>query len=303
MAVRSKRIVLTLSAVGMVVVGLGLVAGLTVGSSTGQFPSSGMLKAGSGSGVSAGTFNFSKNGPVWDTGNLCVVQVSGSYLTCSYSGSYYHHYGQSLGESGKRMCHCSYSTSLIYNFSISHETLNISLSNISQKMHIYVNIEGNHTTININVTGCSRGGGSLNVSVLGEYNKVNFVNSASGISSSFAIYENHNPYAAWISGNWDKTKTVFARANPKLNQCPRGNGSTADTWSATLTGFGDVQKLVWASGIGYSSPPNWVSVGYFDGLVFENSSTFSCYWSFPLPSSCHGNGEGYSPAELATIRK
>ncbi|MGA8542784.1 MAG: hypothetical protein WB947_04505 [Thermoplasmata archaeon] len=187
-------------------------------------------------------------------------------------------------------CGCSQSSSLIYNFSIEKVTLDVNLSGLSQKQEIYINVQGSYDTININVTGC-RGGGSLNVSVKNEFDQVNFINSASSISSTFAIYENHDGYSAKISGSSDTTSTTFATADH--GYCPVVNTTLSkDTYSVSLSGHRDSQWIVWANGNGYSTSPNRLNTAGWDSVTFENSSSFSCYWSIPAPSTCH---HGYGP--------
>ena len=296
-----KGTVLTLTAVGLLVLGLGLFAGSSAGTSANLSSASGSSSATATSTVSTGTFSFSNPHPVWDSGNLCVVQVNGAYWTCTYAGSHFHHFFDA--QSALQLspdCGCSTPSPLIYNFSTEHVTLNISLSNLSKRMPIFINIAGNYTTININVTG-GCGGGSLNVSVLGEYDFIHFVNSANGISSSFALYENHDGFYDQISGNWDRTSAYFVGAAPRYSLCPWQNGSRTDKWSVSLTGWQDFQELEWANGIGYTTTPNQVPVGHWSQVLFENTSSFTCYWSLPPTSTCH---HGWGPyVELFTTRR
>jgi len=301
MVSRMKRSVLTLTAVGLLILGLGLFAGSTAGTGASLSAAGSVSGASAASSVATGTFNFSNPHPVWDTGNLCVVQVNGAYWTCNYSGNFHHpFFGPYASSLVSPDCGCYGPSSLIYNFSTEHVTLNISLSDLSRKVPIFINLEGNYTTININITGC-RGGGLLNVSVLGEYDFIHFTNSASGVSSSFALYENHDGFYDQVSGSWDRTSTYFVGAAPKYSLCPWENGSRTDKWSVSLTGWKDFQKLEWANGIGYNTTPNRVSVGNWSHVLFENTTSFACYWSLPATTTCH---HGWGPfLELAATRR
>jgi hypothetical protein len=293
-----KRTMMVFTAVGLLVVSLGLLAGSTASTtpgvaglsvaSTPLFPQNG----------STGTYNFSNPAPAWDAGNLCVVQGAGSFSSCSYSGLSHHGRGFDPATGMGSNCGCSSPSSLIYNFSINHVTLDVNLTDLSSKVAIFINVLGEHNTINIlvNSTACWGQGGSLNVSVLGEYDFVNFVNSASGVSATFALYENHDSYSGVIKGSSDRTSTYFVGAAPKHDLCPWDNATTTNTGTAKLTGWRDSQLIVWANGNGYVSAPSWAGHGYSGNHVtYENISNFACSWSLPTPSTCHG---GYDPAAV-----
>lgn len=297
MSIGWKGALLTLTAVGMVIAGLGLFAGATGGAPNGATPTAAASSGASTGTVSTGTFNFSSPAPVWNSGNLCTVQKVGSYWSCSYSGPSHHHHGYGPAVGVTSNCGCSVPTPLIYNFTMRAVTLNITLSNLSDQVPIFINIKGNWDTINIVITGsdCQGQGGILNVTVLGENNDINFVNHASGVSASFLIYLDKDVYTATFYGNHDSTSTYFVGASPRYGLCPWENRSRLDTAFVSFVGWADHQSLEWVNGVGYNTPTTWQYVGGWSSVSYGNTSTFSCYWSFPPAYTC---SQGWGPSQV-----
>jgi hypothetical protein len=279
-----------LMGVGLLMLSSGLVAGSSLG-----FPASGggAVVPVANTAASATTFNFNSPHPTWNTGNLCVPVQSGNNVTCTYSGSGGHHHGwDPAGTAGIRGCGCQASP-LTYNFSSGYVGYNytVNLSNLNNQ-NVYLNFGHSTNTITIIVSGCQ--GGMLNVSILSEAT-VNLEISASNVKVSLYMYSNSLHYNSWISGNHNSVWTYFVAAKPKLDECPSANNSKTDSYALNVTGWGNAQAIVFVSDNGPTSSFSHVYTGGWNSVWFENTTQFTCSWTWAPPSTCH---HGWGPVEV-----
>jgi hypothetical protein len=273
----------------LLMVSSGFVTGATAAASA----SGGGLSTASTAASSSNTFNFTSPHPTWNYGNLCTTVTVGDNVSCNYSGSGHHGFAPAAIAG----CGCQGSTPLTYNFSSGKDNVyTVNISNLNNQ-NVYLNFQGQQNTITINVTGCS--GGTLNVSIKGE-DTVNLIVSSSSVKVAMYIYSNHDNYRAWLSGNRDTVWTDFISAQTKLQECPAENNSATDTYWFSTTGWGDSQAIVFVSAVGPGSALNWISTGNWNSAAFENTTDFTCTWTYAPASTCH---HGWTPTEvIATVR-
>lgn len=256
-----------------------------------------------------GTYNFKANHPTWNAGNLCNVTANGSTWWCSYSGSSGGHggWGGPLASPACGSC----APSLSYNFSASHTTIWVNISGLSSYVdRVFLNLKGNFDNLTINISGCR--GGSLNLTLLGERNVVNFDPSASDVRAGFQLFLDHNAYNVNMTGRYDSAVTDFSGAAPQMNTCPWANSSRTDRFSAVGWGSADYQQFVWANTNGYNTNlsfthmagannsgswgSKWFSANNTVG--WENTTSLVCHWA-KAPScsrSSSGGGGGWNEA-------
>lgn len=240
------------------------------------------------------TFSFASPHPKWNSGNLCVPVVSGTNVTCTYGGSYHHGYGPA-GAATAGMCGC-HNAPLTYNFSGSYLNYTVDLSNLNQQS-VYLNFAAHHSTITIVLNGCM--GGSLNVSVLGQATTLNLKVSTSNSKVALYLYPDQNHYYGWISGRGNSVSTYFVSARPTADECPAQNQSRTSTYWFDVSGFGNSQSIVYVNGVGYSTPANGVSLGWYNSAWFENTTSFTCSWSWAPASTCtHSNAPAGAQAAV-----
>lgn len=279
--------------VGMMVLGLGLLAG-GAGASGANW-SWGHGGSGSNNTTStAGTWNVTLHHPHWNTGNLCNATHSGKTVWCTYTGS-----SSSGGYGYGNGCNAC-TPSLIYNFSGNHKTVYFQISNLSRNLNtIIINTHGDHDTIYLNISGgngCMGGaGGTVNMTVFGQDVTLNVNYTASHISSVFYFYPDKDTFNAVYWGNDDTSITYFSSVAVKQQLCPYGNASRNDMASVTSAGYWNVQFLIWTNGVGYNSSLAWSNMtttgsGSHSYVGFENSTYQWCGWSAqpPCKSSHHG---------------
>jgi len=267
-------------------VAIAVVALALLGSAGAGGTSAAPATAGTLSTASSDTFNFQAAAIDWNAGNLCHVHVSGSSWTCDHSGN-----------SGRSGCGCD--VPLSYNFSANNTYISIDISQGSgHSPGIYLNIHGKGNTINLTWSGCS--GGTLNVSVLGQDNVLNFHDKVSGGVASIAFYTDSDTYNAWIGGSHNTVTTDFSGAFVLKDICPGRNQSSSDVYAVTIGGWSNSQTIVYANAVGYNTAANTVSLGWGNAATFENTTSFTCSWSLAPSVTCTNHG-GWGPS--AEIRR
>jgi hypothetical protein len=246
--------------------------------------------------VTAPTFNFSNPSPTWNAGNLCVPTTVGGNEYCVYSGSTHHGFSPTTAGTTPG-CGCQGSTPLTYNFSSRTLDFTVNISNLNNR-NVYLNFQGATQNITINVNGCQ--GGTLTVSIKGE-ETVNLHLSTSSLKALIYIYGNHDTYNAWISNDHNSVSTYFVSAQWKVNECPALNNSWTDAYSVSMSGFSNSQGIAFVNAVGPTSTLNGISTGHWNSMWFENTTTFTCSWTFAPASTC---SHGYTVAEvLAAVRQ
>jgi hypothetical protein len=90
-------------------------------------------------------------------------------------------------------------------------------------------------------------------------------------------------------------------AQTKFEECPAENNSWTDAYSVSMSGFSNAQGIVFVNAVGPTSTLNGISTGHWNSMWFENTTDFTCSWTFAPPSTCH---HGYTVAEvLAAVRQ
>lgn len=236
------------------------------------------------------TFNLTAGHPKWNFGNLCnVTKTAKKTLVCDYVGnSSTTHYGYN----GCGQC----TPALTYNFSGGGKTIYISITNLTRSQNdVVLNVRGSHDTIYLNVQGgMCNGGGTINMTVVGEHDTLNLVVNASGIVGNFYFYLDHAVYNATVWSSGDSLTAWFAGVGTHTLQCPYKNMSASSLYTSALYGNFDSQTYIVGNGENYSTPLNtlWVNGTYFDHVSFENTTTMTCGWSHapPCPNSRHHFG-------------
>jgi hypothetical protein len=243
-------------------------------------------------------FNFKSPEPTWNTGNLCVPVTANGSETCTYSGSSGHHFGPD--SAAIQGCGCQTSTPLTYNFTYGgapHLNYYVNISNLNNQA-VYLNFRGHNITVTISVTGCQ--GGTLNVTVKSQ-TTTNLKISSSSMKVLMYLYSDNDTYNAWLSGSHVSVSTYIVSAIPLEQLCPGGNFTSTDSVWTDITGYQDFQKVIFVNGAGYNTATNTIWGGHWNGVSFQNTTTFTCSWMYAPASTCH---HGYTPIELqAASRK
>ena len=246
----------------------------------------------------SGSFNFSSSHPTWNSGNLCTPVTTGDNQSCTYSGySGHHHQPATDSTTAGNSCHC-HQSALTYNFSSGYVGFNytIKLSNLDNQ-NVYLNFGHTTNTITIIVSGCE--GGTLNISVLSEVT-VNLEISASSVKVALYLYSNSLHYFSWISGDHNVVSTYLVSARAKQDFCPSFNNTNTDSYGLDMTGYDNVQGIVFVDGNGPGSAPHGVHTTGRNSVWFENTTQFTCSWTWAPSSTCH---HGYGPAEVQAVNR
>ncbi len=223
--------------------------------------------------------------PHWNSGNLCMVQTSGSTLTCRSSPP----------------VKCD-STPQYYNFYGNGLTINIRI--IGHDHCAIINIRGYGDTINLRVIGSfdeqsnhSRGEqttGFIALAIYGEMNVLNARYTGSHFNSTFYFYQDHNTLNLKSEGSYFSTQAYFvgARGHFATGTCPYKNASRTDVANLWTTGSHNTAVLTWVNAVGYSTALAYGAYpghGHFNTLGRENySGSFTCGWLAPPPSGTNG---------------
>jgi len=278
--------------------------GLLVGGAAGQSMSTGASGLTAGVGATSplaktvntsGYWNFSSPHPTWHTGNLCTPVTSGSTMTCTYNGA---DHRASAYSSTQGQCGCQTQGALTYNFSNSNINWVVDISNV-QSQPIYLNFVGHNDTIVINITGCK--GATLNVSVLSQIT-LTLNGQANHIKAWIYLYSDADHYIGNISGSGTSVWTYFVSSQPKYYECPANNNTHTDSYLLNVTGWGDLQSLVFVNGVGYNTSTNTIDTGSWNQVSFENTTDFVCEWSWAPAPTCH-HGSGGWVTEGVAVRK
>jgi hypothetical protein len=168
----------------------------------------------------------------------------------------------------------------------------VRISNL-QNQPVYLNFVGHYDSFLVEMSGCQ--GGTLNITVQSQTNFTLNI-SASDVQAWVHLYSDADHYFANISGDHNSVWTYFVSARPKYNECPSSNDTKSDSWALNVTGWKDLQGLVFVNGVGYSTASNLLSTGFWNSVSFENTTNFECSWSWAPASTCH---HGYAPATIA----